>query len=90
MLLVDCEGARSWCKPEQIREQEKWIFCANGTVISLPAGWNGQSEVPLNIGCSGTFPFGLCVSFAFQPVGPKILAKWKVPLGFPLALARIT
>ena len=30
--------------------------------------------------CSGKFPLELHLPFAFQPVEPEILAKWKAPL----------
>ena len=26
--------------------EEKWKSCASGTIISIPTGWNGKSEVP--------------------------------------------
>ena len=74
--LVDHDGARSWCKHEQICEQMKGKFWANETLISVPFGWNGKSGVPLRLSiCSRKFPFELCIPFAFQMVGPEILAK---------------
>ena len=45
--------------------------CRNETVISIPTGWNGKSGVPPK--------FVPRIPFAFQPVEPEILAKWKAP-----------
>ena len=53
---------------------------ANGTVISVPTGWNGKSGVPPMVVCLfQKIPFDPRISFAFQPVEPEILAKWKAP-----------
>lgn len=60
---------------------KKLEYFANGMVISITAGWNGKSRVPptwLSI-CSRKFQSEPRVSFAFQPAGLEILAKWKVP-----------
>ena len=46
----------------------------NGTGISVPTG---RSSV-----CCGKFPVELRAPFAFKPVEPEILPKWKVPLVF--------
>ena len=34
-----------------VREQQKWKFCTNGTVISVPTGWNGKGGVPPKAQC---------------------------------------
>ena len=69
--LVDRDGARSWYKREQIR---KW----NGNFRSNRG--NGRNGGPPKVvRLFRKFPFEPRVPFAFQPVGPEILAKWKVP-----------